>query len=62
MEVAKNYRYLYSPNRCKVEQPDALQHNGMTSSASLEERERGHQAVLSEEILRVELKGRPRRN
>ena len=32
MEVAKNCMYLYIPYRCKIEQPDALQHNGMTNS------------------------------
>ena len=33
-EVDKNCIniYIYSPYRCKVEQPDALQHNGMTNS------------------------------
>ena len=30
--VAKNCMYLYIPYRCKAEQPDGLQHNGMTHS------------------------------
>ena len=30
--MAKNYMYLHIPYRCKVEQPDANPHNGMTNS------------------------------
>ena len=30
-EVAKNCMHSHNPYRCKVQQPDALQHNGMTN-------------------------------
>ena len=29
------YAYIYIPYRCKVEQPDALQHNGMITEMEI---------------------------